>query len=697
MKRRIISIVLVMVFMFSMGVSAFAAAGLSNFTKVNTYEAGQFADVKAGAWYEKSIATAYELGLVAGMSADSFAPDGNLTIAQTLVLAARLHSIYNTGKANFEQGSPWYQVYVDYCVKNGIIASGEYSNMSAQATRAQFARIFAAAMPADALPAINALEGYEVPDIPMDADYYDAAYLLYRAGILTGSDKYGTFNPRSSIKRSEVATIVTRMADKSQRKTIGEFEQKEVIPENMQGVYRSLDGLYEVVWNGKEYSVVCYEKYEEGSSWLDCYYGYANSGLRQNIYSYANENDKFEDVTSCVENDKTLFGLAGSCMIIDYYDDEFDDGIELYLVSEAVITPKAEKLIGSYIIPAENRNPESITGIELNNTNGTIYATGEYYYIGILLTIDGKQHHCYDRDMLICTTSNSNVFSIDEYGALIALNAGTAVYGASINGQSDSVVITVVKNPGEDIEYISDRWVFYDGEDDVYRFLFSFKDKNYNRIKADANVDIRIVNDGVTVYEGTHYVDIDWSYDYWTHSDWAEDKLLACVDIPAEAVAKGRNTSGTFYYTISEYYGNAYFDEFTLTIYDLPSDNVGSAILNIIDYCTLVLEYTADSIDYMTSAMTTTNASTGALYAQKAQGSFANVSYYLGNAINECGDSEQLQEVKACLLRAKDASDEVCEYAITTSNYLDFFDVLLDGNLVVAEELNNAITLLTNI
>ena len=42
---------------------------------------------------------------------------------------------------------------------------------------------------------------------------------LYNAGILTGSDAAGSFKPTSTIQRSEVATIVTRMADKSLRKT----------------------------------------------------------------------------------------------------------------------------------------------------------------------------------------------------------------------------------------------------------------------------------------------------------------------------------------------------------------------------------------------------------------------------------------------------------------------------------------------
>ena len=42
-------------------------------------------------------------------------------------------------------------------------------------------------------------------------------YTLYRAGIIAGSDEYGTFNPDSRIRRSEVAAILVRILDASKR------------------------------------------------------------------------------------------------------------------------------------------------------------------------------------------------------------------------------------------------------------------------------------------------------------------------------------------------------------------------------------------------------------------------------------------------------------------------------------------------
>ena len=217
MKRRVLSLLLAGVMAASALPGIASAAGLSNFQKSNTYTPGQFADVPAGSWYAAGVQSAYELGLMTGTSDTAFIPSGKLSLAEAVALAARLHSIYVGDNADFSGGDPWYQSYVDYAIQNGIIAAGAYSTYVPAATRAQFASILAAALPSEALPAINTVT--ILPDVDANATYAAAALKLYNAGILTGSDAAGTFNPESSIQRSEVATIVTRMADQSQRKT----------------------------------------------------------------------------------------------------------------------------------------------------------------------------------------------------------------------------------------------------------------------------------------------------------------------------------------------------------------------------------------------------------------------------------------------------------------------------------------------
>jgi hypothetical protein len=192
--------------------------GLNNFKAANSYRQGQFADVPAAAWYANNVKKAYEFGLVKGVSNTSFNPDGNITIAETIALASRLNSIYNTGKATFQQSSPWYKVYVDYAADKGIIYENQYEDMTVKATRAQFAIILANALPDSALKSKNNIT--DIPDVPVYAEYASAVYKLYNAGVLTGNDKYGTFAPDTNIQRSAVAAIVTRMADEALRQDV---------------------------------------------------------------------------------------------------------------------------------------------------------------------------------------------------------------------------------------------------------------------------------------------------------------------------------------------------------------------------------------------------------------------------------------------------------------------------------------------
>ncbi|MBQ3404251.1 MAG: S-layer homology domain-containing protein [Oscillospiraceae bacterium] len=227
--KKCISLFLALIMLFALMPAALAVEpGLDNFRKINEYPSGQFTDVKDDAWYLESVKSAYEYGLVKGSSATTFNPEGNMTLAEALALADRLHSIYNTGAADFVQGEPWYQVYADYAMSNGIISSDGFADYNAKATRAQFAQIFARALPESALQKINNISEGMIPDVNGTDSFGPDVYMLYNAGILTGSDVYGTFNPNSNIKRSEVSAIVTRMADASLRKSFTPAERIEV-------------------------------------------------------------------------------------------------------------------------------------------------------------------------------------------------------------------------------------------------------------------------------------------------------------------------------------------------------------------------------------------------------------------------------------------------------------------------------------
>lgn len=206
--------------------AALAAEGMENFQTSEVYQAGLFTDVAAGAWYAQSVETAYELGLVKGSGVGTFSPEGSITVGSALALACRLHSIYYTGSGTFQQGSPWYQVYVDYAIRNGIITQGQFSDYNANATRQEFACILAHALPESVLGEINQVPDNSIPDVSVGANGWEEIYRLYRAGVLTGSDSAGTFAPGSTIDRASVAAIVSRMAVPSLRVTVQQPAQQ---------------------------------------------------------------------------------------------------------------------------------------------------------------------------------------------------------------------------------------------------------------------------------------------------------------------------------------------------------------------------------------------------------------------------------------------------------------------------------------
>lgn len=197
--------------------TAAGSAGFNNFKAQDQYVEGQFKDVAAGAWYAGSVKAVYEMGLVKGTSSDAFSPSGSITLAETVALACRLHSIYYTGAADFQQTQPWYKAYVDYAEENQIIVS-DGVDFTEKATRRDFAAILAIALPDSAYPAINRITA--IPDVSeTTSSYGEKIFELYNAGVLTGGDKYGTYGPDKTIERSAAAAIVARIADPSLRKT----------------------------------------------------------------------------------------------------------------------------------------------------------------------------------------------------------------------------------------------------------------------------------------------------------------------------------------------------------------------------------------------------------------------------------------------------------------------------------------------
>lgn len=220
--KKLLSLVLSLCLLAALGVPLAAAARTAK--TVNTYTPGQFADVPEGSWCEGGVGTAYAYGIMAGKREDFFDASGKVTRAQAVVMACRLHGLYDDPIVLPEEpADPWYQPYVDYAEKCEFILFGEgvpEAWFNGAVSRADFAGMLWAAVPEKALEAVNTVEDGAIPDVSPDHVRAEAVYSLYRAGVLTGNDEKGTFTPDSDITRGAAAAIVGRLADPSQRKQL---------------------------------------------------------------------------------------------------------------------------------------------------------------------------------------------------------------------------------------------------------------------------------------------------------------------------------------------------------------------------------------------------------------------------------------------------------------------------------------------
>lgn len=192
---------------------------VSKFERNREYN-DNFTDVTVNDWFYDTVASAYEFSLVNGDSDTTYNPNGTMTVAEAVTLAARMHSIEKgDGEAEkiatMSSGTYWYSNYVDYAVKEGFLKEGQFADYEAAIKRHEMVSLFAAALPETCFETLNYVT--HIPDVTSDDAYFEDLLLFYNAGIVMGNDIYGTFNPDSNITRSEVAAIVDRIADISHR------------------------------------------------------------------------------------------------------------------------------------------------------------------------------------------------------------------------------------------------------------------------------------------------------------------------------------------------------------------------------------------------------------------------------------------------------------------------------------------------
>ena len=218
---RVLCLMLALAITCSMTQVAFASERMNAFTVSDTYTDGYFSDINKGDWFYGDVVSAYEYGIAKGSADNKFLPYDLVSVSEVIAFGARIMSIYNSDGESFVSDGEWYEPYVSYAVKNGIIRDGDeiLSYLKKPATRAQTAYVLANSLPFTELSNINTSIN-SIPDVAVSDSYYNEIIMLYRAGVLSGKDEYGTFSPTENVTRAETAAAINRIINPSSRLSI---------------------------------------------------------------------------------------------------------------------------------------------------------------------------------------------------------------------------------------------------------------------------------------------------------------------------------------------------------------------------------------------------------------------------------------------------------------------------------------------
>lgn len=215
---RIVSLVLAALLVLTLP----AAAEESSWLIPPVKDAPAFTDT-ADSWCQDEVSVLYEAGLMEGISDTYFGVSNTLMPEHVVTVCARLYSLLTGGDGTLPapaEGEPWYQPAYDSLAESLDYPGGsEALMMNFHATkyparRWHFIDILSQTLEAAGveLPAIN-----QVTVVPDSADPEVLAF--YNAGILAGTDAYGTFDGNDTLTRGQAAAILARLVDPALRQT----------------------------------------------------------------------------------------------------------------------------------------------------------------------------------------------------------------------------------------------------------------------------------------------------------------------------------------------------------------------------------------------------------------------------------------------------------------------------------------------
>lgn len=171
-----------------------------------------FTDVQQGSWYYEYVMQALNEGLVNGYDDGSYGPENHVSVAEVAQM------LYNMGTDNVGHNFWSYPdkhwafqallVAKNYGAIDGTVSIQDISPFNVDCTREQAAYFIAKLMQHNL--GISASGNHvSIPDInEVSSQYKDAVQYLYDLGIMSGMDDAGTFAPKRTVTRAEMAKII---------------------------------------------------------------------------------------------------------------------------------------------------------------------------------------------------------------------------------------------------------------------------------------------------------------------------------------------------------------------------------------------------------------------------------------------------------------------------------------------------------
>lgn len=181
-------------------------------------DVGMFKDIKDSDWFVETVSKLVDKGAIEGYADGTFRPNNTITRAEfTKILVSSL-GYDNLAKTD----THWASGYISRAEEIKLIGKGELKNIDKPITRNEMAKMCANAL--DYLGEFHVsdrnLFRSQIKDFDkIPKEYQDYVLKSYSKGIITGYPD-GEYKGNQGLTRAEASTVIIRVIDKTERKTV---------------------------------------------------------------------------------------------------------------------------------------------------------------------------------------------------------------------------------------------------------------------------------------------------------------------------------------------------------------------------------------------------------------------------------------------------------------------------------------------